>query len=101
MALVQRAMAGLSGGASAEALILAAIRLVVAILLLAGLWTPIAGALLAVLQLWLGLSRVGDLWFHIVLGTLGIALMLLGPGAWSVDAWLFGWKRIEIRDRKS
>jgi hypothetical protein len=26
---------------------------------------------------------------------------LIGPGAWSIDARLFGWRRLEIRDRKS
>ena len=34
-----------------------------------------------------------------MLGTLGVALALLGPGGWSVDARLFGWKR--IGDRKN
>jgi len=56
---------------------------------------------MAVLQLWSVYGGAGDLWLHIRLGTLGVALVLLGPGAWSVDARLFGWKRIDIRDRKS
>jgi hypothetical protein len=27
---------------------------------------------------------------------IGAGLALVGPGAWSLDAWLFGWKRIDI-----
>ena len=29
------------------------------------------------------------------------SLALLGPGGWSVDARLFGWTRIDIRERQS
>ena len=71
------------------------------ILLLAGLWTPIAGALVAVIALWNAFSQPGNPWTNIMLGTFGAALALLGPGAWSVDARLFGWKRIDLRDRKN
>jgi uncharacterized membrane protein YphA (DoxX/SURF4 family) len=65
-----------------------------------GLWTPIAGLLLVVIEVWKAFSHPGDPWTRILLATLGAALALLGPGAWSVDARLFGWKRIDIRDRK-
>ena len=66
-------------------------------LLLAGLWTPIAGALMTVLEAWKAISGAGDPSTSILLGTLAGALTVLGPGAWSVDARLFGWKRIDIR----
>jgi uncharacterized membrane protein YphA (DoxX/SURF4 family) len=71
------------------------------VLLLAGLWTPIAGVVVAIIELWTAFSHASDLWPGILLGTLGAALTLLGPGAWSVDARLFGWKRIGVRDRNS
>ena len=69
--------------------------------LLLGLWTPIVGALAALVALWSLFLIPGDAGFHVLLGTLGAALALLGPGAWSVDARLFGMKRVEIGDQKS
>ena len=70
------------------------------LLLLVGLWTPVAGTLLAVEALWNVFSS-GHSWRWILLATLGAALALIGPGAWSIDAQLFGWRRLEIRDRKT
>lgn len=57
-----------------------------------GLWTPIAGTVIAIAQLWITFSHSGDPWDHICLAVLGGCLALLGPGAWSVDARLFGRK---------
>ena len=67
-----------------------------AILLLIGLWTPIAGGLVAVAQLGLALSHPADPWTHVQFGVLGAALAMLGPGGCSVDARLFGRKQIQI-----
>jgi putative oxidoreductase len=81
--------------------ILDVLAIVVGTFLLAGLWTPISGSLVAVLGLWRIISRPGDPWACIFFATIGAALALLGPGAWSVDARLFGWRRIDIRNRNS
>jgi len=67
------------------------------LLLLVGLWTTVAGAIAAITELWIVFSHVYDPWVSVLLVGLGAALALLGPGAWSVDARLYGWKRIEIR----
>ena len=91
----------LQSGPPIETAILRALAAVAGMFLLAGLWTPVAGALVAVLELCTAWSRYGDPWIHVLLGILGAALVLIGPGAWSVDARLFGWKRIDIPDRKS
>jgi uncharacterized membrane protein YphA (DoxX/SURF4 family) len=67
-----------------------------AALLLIGLWTPVAGALVAVMELSLAYSHVADPPMHIMLAVLCAAIAMIGPGAWSLDARLFGRKRIRI-----
>jgi len=71
----------------------------VGILLLAGLWTPVAGALQVITEVWIFFSRGDGANWHLLLAALGVSLVMLGPGAWSVDARLFGRKRIDIRAR--
>jgi hypothetical protein len=65
------------------------------LLLIPGLWTPIVGALVALLETWQIMTIAGDRWVALLLGTIGCAVAMLGPGLWSVDARLFGWKRVE------
>jgi putative oxidoreductase len=69
------------------------------ILLLIGFFTPIAGVLVVIVELWTALSNADNLRTCIVLVVVGAALAMLGPGTWSVDAWLFGRKRIDIGGR--
>lgn len=65
------------------------------VLLFLGLWTPVVGALIAVAELWALFSGAVDPWIPVILATLGLSLSVIGPGAWSVDARLFGRKHIE------
>jgi putative oxidoreductase len=101
MGLIVHGITSLRAGPPVGPAILDVLATGAGILLIAGLWTPIMGTLVAVIELWNAFSHPHDPWTYILLGTLGAALALLGPGGWSVDARLFGWKRIDIRDRKS
>jgi putative oxidoreductase len=70
-----------------------------AVLLIGGLWTPIAGTLIAVIGVFRVVLHRGDPLASVLVATMGMALALLGPGAWSVDAYLFGWRRVDVRNR--
>ena len=69
----------------------------IGLLLLFGSWTAVAGVMVAIMESVIAFSHNGDPWVSVLLASLGVALALLGPGTWSVDARRFGWKRIEIR----
>jgi putative oxidoreductase len=100
MAMVVHGVSGLLAGPPLGAGVFEAFSSGLGILLLAGLWTPVAGTLVAADALW-NVFSTGHPTLWILLATLGAALALIGPGAWSIDARLFGWRRLEIRDRKS
>jgi putative oxidoreductase len=70
-----------------------------AFLLLIGLWTPVAGALIAVVELGLAVSHPAERWMYVHFAVMGAALAMLGPGGCSVDARLFGRKHIQIPGR--
>jgi putative oxidoreductase len=67
---------------------------VLGLFILAGLWTPAVGALVAIVQVWVALTVAGDESVSIILAVLGGTLAMIGPGAWSIDARLFGRKHI-------
>jgi uncharacterized membrane protein YphA (DoxX/SURF4 family) len=67
-------------------------------LLAVGLWTPIAGPLVIALSTWGILVQHDNPHPGILLAAIGATLALVGPGALSIDARLFGWKRIDLEN---
>jgi uncharacterized membrane protein YphA (DoxX/SURF4 family) len=67
-------------------------------MLLLGLWTPAAGILVTLVEACLLLLGSAHGRSSILLGVVGAALAALGPGSTSIDARLFGRKRLDIRE---
>ena len=65
------------------------------VLLFLGLWTPVASLAACVLMLGpvMLLQRNAA---QVLLSIIALSLALLGPGAWSIDARLFGRRRVDI-----
>ena len=66
-----------------------------ALLLVVGLWTPIAGGVAAATEIFQILRLHEHPWVGLLAATMAAALAMLGPGRWSIDARLFGWRRID------
>jgi putative oxidoreductase len=64
-------------------------------LVLVGLWTQAAGALVATEALW-QIFHSDNRYHWMMLAALGTAVALTGPGTWSIDALRFGWRRLDI-----
>ena len=64
------------------------------LMILGGMWTPVVGILAGILEAWIGFTEPGTYPFAIMLAGLGISLAMIGPGAWSIDARLYGRKQI-------
>jgi putative oxidoreductase len=94
--LVLDGVAGLRGAPQHESVPLQVIAAIAGIFLLPGLWTPIAGAVVTLTELWIVLTGTAHLRSAILLATIGASLAVLGPGARSIDALLFGRKRLDI-----
>ena len=94
--VVVRASPQLWAGAPLHATLTSASLAASGVLLMAGLWTPLAGTFVAVVELSHLLTMAPDRLVCLLAGTVAGALAMLGPGRWSVDARLFGWKRIDL-----
>jgi len=99
-ALVAHTIDVIASGASGESILHLACA-ALGVLLVIGLWTPIAAALGVVDTMIIALSAPREWPFWLLVGAIAFALALLGPGKWSVDARLFGWKRVEFGDREA
>lgn len=75
-----------------------AVGAVAGVFLVLGLWTPLAGTLVAIADGWILWSSTGSPVSSATLGLLGATLAMIGPGAWSIDARLFGRKHIEASE---
>jgi uncharacterized membrane protein YphA (DoxX/SURF4 family) len=63
------------------------------------------GTIVAVDEVWIAMRSPSreDAWLHIFLAVLSVSVAMLGPGAWSIDARLFGRMRFDFdrtRDRR-
>lgn len=66
----------------------------VAVLIWIGLWTPLATVAGAAIQISVIIFGHRSDLSLLVFAAVGLSLAMLGPGAWSLDARLFGRKRI-------
>lgn len=71
------------------------IAAVTGVLFLVGLFTPVVGTAIAAVELWVWLGSLGNPLIAIVLAILGASVAMIGPGVWSIDARIYGRKRID------
>ena len=100
VALIDFGIRTISEGPPPLTVVLQSIGIAAGILLLVGVFTPVAGALAAAAKVWIAISRFsshsGDPWVALAQATLAAALAMIGPGAWSIDARRYGRKHIDL-----
>ena len=96
VALIIDGKARISSGEPAFPLILGVLAIADGTILIAGLWTPLAGILAIALSATEILICHENQYPGILLAAMGAGVAFVGPGALSIDARLFGLKKIEI-----
>ena len=87
------------GNAPFVANIPSAIAALLGTLILLGLWTPIVGVASAATEFLLLVRGDDDAQLLICSIALGASISMLGPGAFSVDAAMFGRRRLDLPDQ--
>jgi hypothetical protein len=91
-------IAALIGAVHREPLALLLTAAVAGAFVVVGLWTPVAGALAAIAELSILILGTDHPRSAIMQIAAGISIGMLGPGVWSVDALLFGRKRLDLHE---
>ena len=97
--LIQDGIVALLGSPHREPLPLLLVPAAAGILLLVGLWTPVAGIIAAVAEFLILLFGADHTRSTIFLIAVGVSIAMLGPGTWSIDALLFGRQRLDLHQR--
>jgi len=71
------------------------IAAVAGILLLIGLWTPLAGITIAIVGVWVFFACSAHSLTAIIVAVFGATVAMIGPGLWSIDARLYGRKHLQ------
>jgi hypothetical protein len=99
-ALLAQAVTPINDPPASETVVQHLLLIPVSIAILAGYRTRVAGSAAAGLEVWLFITSQGNTIDYALVATLGTALALLGPGCWSAEARLSGWRRIHIPGRR-
>ena len=70
-------------------------ELIPAVLLLGGIWIPAVAVVIAVVESW-RVAFLSGRWVSVLLAIMAVAPGLIGPGPWSIDRRILGWRRIDI-----
>lgn len=93
--LLHQSTAFFSGPTSTPSLICESIGTVLAIFILIGLWTPLAGLLTAAFEVLIVFLLPRNPESEILFAAVGATLAMIGPGAFSIDSRLLGESKSE------